>query len=127
MASDTFVVVIDSYEEVFVDGSADRLRDFADALRDFAASWHDTRIGNRSFEGIRFTKSRQNTISAEDGRVTLAGTQQFFENLSSNIPWDVEDPSTGISYHIHYDRVSMGWLLSEKSMDMILTKVRDDI
>ena len=64
-------------------------------------------------------------ISVEETTLVLSGGKRFLLNFVDNLPYDVEDPKSGISYHIHYDSISFGDILSKESMEIILTKKRD--
>ena len=64
-------------------------------------------------------------ISVEETTLVLSGGKNFLLNFVDNLPYDVEDTKSGMSYHIHYDLISFGYILSEKSMEITLTKKRD--
>ena len=65
-----------------------------------------------------------NTFSVSEGTLIIEGDESFLLNLQSNIPWDAQDTHSGLSYHVHYDRISFGDYLDDESIDLILTKKR---
>ena len=66
----------------------------------------------------------KNAFSVSEKILIIEGDESFLSNLQSNIPWDAQDTHSGLSYHVHYDRISFGDYLDDESIDLILTKKR---
>lgn len=65
-----------------------------------------------------------NKLSVLDDALIIEGNKEFLLNFEANIPWDAEDTTSGINYHVHYDNVSFGEYLSDDSLDAVLSKKR---
>ncbi len=65
-----------------------------------------------------------NLFSVSTHTLTIEGDENFLLNLRSNIPWDAVDHQSGLSCHVHYDRISFSDYLDNESIDVILTKKR---
>ncbi|MGB3692039.1 MAG: hypothetical protein WA865_13525 [Spirulinaceae cyanobacterium] len=55
---------------------------------------------------IEFKRAKSNEIWIDKNSLVVQGTDEFLQNLAGSLPRDAEQPSSGISYHIHYDPIS---------------------
>ena len=125
MASALFEVTVDQQEGVTISAPRGKLKEFSSALENFASTAKDGLRLQQQFDVVRFFSGAENLIGVDEVGVFLAGTSEFFQNLSCNVPWDAEDPKLPVEYHVHYDKISFDWLLSENSLDLIIYKQRD--
>ena len=65
-----------------------------------------------------------NTFSVSDDALLIEGDENFLLTVRSNIPWDADDPHSGLCSHVHFDRISFSDCLDDESIDVILTKKR---
>ena len=71
---------------------------------------------------IRLSTAKKGMITVEESQLVLDGNKDFIRNFADNLPYDAEDPKSGINYHVHYDSLSFGDVLSESSLEIILSK-----
>ena len=122
-------------DEIYLEGDGADLRSLHDELTAFHSKGVESITASTNcsdqpegkdpiLPGIHLRDSAENLICPKDGRLLISGSKDFFENLARNIPWDAEDPDSGIPYHVHYDRIWPDSPLSENSNDLIITKRR---
>lgn len=77
----------------------------------------------RSLSGIQLSRSCPNSIFPQDGSLMISGSKVFFDWLAEQIPWDAEDPTSGLPFHVHIDKFWPGTFISDNSWDFIITKL----
>lgn len=59
-------------------------------------------------------------VRAEGSALCIEGAGECLAKLAANLPYDAEDPETGIRYHIHFDHVGWPSHVAANSADLIL-------
>lgn len=76
--------------------------------------------------GIEVRASNINRVSVVNQLLVITGNESFLNNLAMNLPCKAEQPSSGVQFHVHYDRISFGDFLDDDSMDLILSVRRQE-
>ncbi|BBM85386.1 hypothetical protein [Candidatus Uabimicrobium amorphum] len=123
-------------QELSMEGSSQQLRDFVDVIERCLVDKHcevnlitnfDPSPYDRALNGLKLVFSdSKNEIRVVDDCLIIEGNEELFKSLAMNLPYDAEDPTSGIPYHIEYDRISFGHILNDNSLDMNITKKRED-
>jgi len=120
-----------SDEEVEIFGSSCEMLSFKNIITEFERDgnqYAEFKISNNcdrsayptKIEYVNFILSiENNTFKVVDNTFIISGNSDFISNFICNIPTEY-DSNSNVSYHVHYDRVSFGKLLSSESLDLVM-------
>ncbi len=70
---------------------------------------------------LKCVLATENCIQPKDGKLIISGTAEFYNSLSGSIPVEVDDPVSGMNYHVHYDWVSFDQYLGVNAIGIIFS------
>ena len=69
----------------------------------------------RVLNKLIFSRAIESNVHVTDNTLTFSGQNEFFESISSNLPYGVDETP----YHIHYDSISFPQYLKPEAPEIV--------